>query len=301
MVQPSAMSGRGHEVSHGLESRLSSQQGRGSSLSDADRQYFEPTFGVDFGNVRIHKDSSSDTMNKELNAHAFTFGSDIYFGAGQGNSETFDGRKLLAHELTHVVQQRGDLSCKRIQLQPVVSSWTFKNRGNTSPDNLCQWCTNMPLGVLPQAGVNAMELCANISGHETGYQYRMRQKIVDHRGRECVSGGGCTVKDSFSNRPDNPRPQAVYADTGTPPLASLFSVDRPGWPDPRVLRSFPQTVTDVTIDTSFRNWIEITDPQGYGSTHASYVDWHNKLWFVRDARSSIGFRKDMSRSEIERD
>jgi hypothetical protein len=63
----------------------------------------EPRFGTDFSGVRVHTDSNAVQMNKELGAQAFAHGSDIYFGAGKspGNNE------LTAHELTHVVQQKG--------------------------------------------------------------------------------------------------------------------------------------------------------------------------------------------------
>jgi phage antirepressor YoqD-like protein len=62
-------------------------------------------FGSDFSGVRVHADSDAVQMNRELNAEAFTHGRDIYFGAGRYSPETSSGKKLLAHELTHVVQQ----------------------------------------------------------------------------------------------------------------------------------------------------------------------------------------------------
>jgi len=69
------------------------------------RAFFEPRFGVDFSGVRVHTDSNAVQMNRELNAQAFTHGRDIYFGAGKYNLGTTSGKRLLAHELTHVVQQ----------------------------------------------------------------------------------------------------------------------------------------------------------------------------------------------------
>ena len=69
----------------------------------------ERNFDVDFSNVRVHKDSNAVQMTRELNAQAFTYGRDIYFGAGRYNPRSSSGKRLLAHELTHVLQQNGNL------------------------------------------------------------------------------------------------------------------------------------------------------------------------------------------------
>ena len=65
----------------------------------------ESRFGSDFSGVRIHDNSHAATLNRELNAQAFTRGTDIFFNKGYYNPETSSGKHLLAHELTHVVQQ----------------------------------------------------------------------------------------------------------------------------------------------------------------------------------------------------
>ena len=67
----------------------------------------ESGFGADFSDVRIHKDTNAVQMSEELNAHAFTHGSDIYFNQSQYKPETTEGKALLAHELTHTIQQKG--------------------------------------------------------------------------------------------------------------------------------------------------------------------------------------------------
>ncbi|WP_414551377.1 eCIS core domain-containing protein [Anabaena sp. CCY 0017] len=95
-----------------LESRLASQKGSGSPLDEQTRSFMEPRFGNDFSSVRVHTDSSSVQMNQELGAQAFTHGSDVYFGAGKYNPGVDDGKRLLAHELTHVVQQTGAVQPK---------------------------------------------------------------------------------------------------------------------------------------------------------------------------------------------
>lgn len=95
-----------------LESRLHNSKGGGSPLPEETRSFMEPRFGADFSNVRVHTDSESVQMNQDLQAQAFTHQQDIYFGAGKFDPGSDSGKKLLAHELTHTIQQTG-----RIQQQ----------------------------------------------------------------------------------------------------------------------------------------------------------------------------------------
>jgi hypothetical protein len=67
----------------------------------------ESSFGADFGGVRIHHDARSDGLSQALSARAFTTGRDVFFRQGEYSPGTSGGRELLAHELTHVVQQNG--------------------------------------------------------------------------------------------------------------------------------------------------------------------------------------------------
>jgi Domain of unknown function (DUF4157) len=86
-------------------SQIGSMRGDGQQLNSGLRQFFEPRFGHDFSHVRIHTDARAAQTTKALNARAFTLGSDIAFAASEYKPETDAGRLLLAHELTHVVQQ----------------------------------------------------------------------------------------------------------------------------------------------------------------------------------------------------
>ncbi|NIS80207.1 MAG: DUF4157 domain-containing protein [Anaerolineales bacterium] len=78
----------------------------GKSLSTTTRDYFEPRFGTDFSDVRVHTCGDAIQMCAGLNAQAFTHGNSIYFNHGKYRPATFPGKRLLAHELTHIVQQR---------------------------------------------------------------------------------------------------------------------------------------------------------------------------------------------------
>lgn len=82
----------------------------GKLLEPALRQDMEQRFGYDFSQVRIHSDALAEQSAREANANAYTVGHDIVFGTGQFVPSSHEGRKLIAHELTHVVQQSGNFS-----------------------------------------------------------------------------------------------------------------------------------------------------------------------------------------------
>jgi hypothetical protein len=77
----------------------------GSSLDSITRDFMESRFGYDFSQVRIHNDVDDARSAHEINALAYTVGTHIVFGQGQYSTETMEGKQLLAHELTHVIQQ----------------------------------------------------------------------------------------------------------------------------------------------------------------------------------------------------
>lgn len=79
----------------------------GRPLDPSIRSYMEPRFGHDFGDVRIHTGSRAAESARSVNAFAYTVGRDVVFGDGAYRPETESGRRLIAHELTHVVQQNG--------------------------------------------------------------------------------------------------------------------------------------------------------------------------------------------------
>ena len=88
-----------------LSTRLSNNKGSGATISDSTRTFMEGQFSEDFTNVKVHTDRNAIGMSNELGAQAFTYGSDIYFNEGKYNPDTSGGKHLLAHELTHTIQQ----------------------------------------------------------------------------------------------------------------------------------------------------------------------------------------------------
>lgn len=93
-------------VINNIESGIQSLTRSGQLMSQSERTYFEPRFGRDFNQVHMHTDVKANESAKAVNAKAFTVGNDVVFGAGEYAPETMAGRQLIAHELTHVVQQR---------------------------------------------------------------------------------------------------------------------------------------------------------------------------------------------------
>lgn len=95
------------QVTPELAARIDSVRGTGAPLARETRAFFEPRLGVDLRDVRVNTGSQAASVARELNARAFTVGNDVTFGAGQYQPTTNDGKRLIAHELTHVIQQGG--------------------------------------------------------------------------------------------------------------------------------------------------------------------------------------------------
>jgi outer membrane protein OmpA-like peptidoglycan-associated protein len=90
-----------------VQQGLAAQRGAGQSLDASVRQEMEQGIGADFSGVRIHTGAQAASLNDSLHARAFTHGQDVFFNSGEFEPGSSAGRHLLAHELTHVVQQSG--------------------------------------------------------------------------------------------------------------------------------------------------------------------------------------------------
>jgi hypothetical protein len=97
----------GGEASTDLESSIQSARGSGQSLDANLQQSMGQAMGADFSGVKVHTDSQSDQLNKSIQAKAFTTGQDLFFRQGAYEPSSRGGQELIAHELTHVVQQNG--------------------------------------------------------------------------------------------------------------------------------------------------------------------------------------------------
>jgi hypothetical protein len=88
-----------------VENQINSSRGGGSTMDQGTKSFMESRFGTDFSDVKIHTGSQAIQMSRELNAQAFTVGNDVYFNEGNYSPNSDSGKHLLAHELTHTVQQ----------------------------------------------------------------------------------------------------------------------------------------------------------------------------------------------------
>jgi len=115
----------------------------GSPLEPALQQDMSQRFGHNFSRVRVHSDSAAEQSAKDVNAHAYTVGHKLVFDAGQFAPETHAGRRLLAHELTHVVQQQS------------AAAHTDAATGTTGPDAHAIWAPTDTMVVDVPAGALA--------------------------------------------------------------------------------------------------------------------------------------------------
>ena len=106
----SCFGGTSMPISSEMENQLQTMQGGGHAMPEGLRAQMEGSFGHDFSNVRLHTDSAAADMSSSINAKAFTHGNDIYFNQGQFQPNTPAGQHLIAHELTHTVQQGGKVA-----------------------------------------------------------------------------------------------------------------------------------------------------------------------------------------------
>ncbi len=112
VIQAKEDSGSTPEVTSELESSISAIRGDGQPLPTSTRAFMEARFGADFSGVRLHTGTEAAQLNHAIDAKAFTHGQDIYLGQGNSNFESNAGKQLLAHELTHTIQQGGPIESK---------------------------------------------------------------------------------------------------------------------------------------------------------------------------------------------
>ena len=110
------MKGKSNEAGsiNGLESTLQQSKGGGQSMDTATQNQMSRSIGADFSGVKVHTGSSAIQMNRQLNAKAFNNGNDVYFNQGEYNPSSGKGKHLLAHELTHTIQQKGTDTIQRV-------------------------------------------------------------------------------------------------------------------------------------------------------------------------------------------
>ncbi|WP_299222274.1 DUF4157 domain-containing protein [uncultured Aquimarina sp.] len=141
IVQKQSNGGMGSST---ISKSLAKSKGSGQKMDNTTKSFMNKGIGADFSNVKIHTDSNAIQMNQSLRAKAFTNGNDIYFNKGQYNPQSSEGKHLLAHELTHVVQQGGSgemvqRSCREESYYSASSNYCRDDTFSTSthPGKTC--------------------------------------------------------------------------------------------------------------------------------------------------------------------
>ena len=127
-IQTKQYGGQTRQIGPSLQAQIRSLRRSGQPLPESIRAFFEPRFGYDFSQVRVHTDTQAAKSARAVNARAYTVGWNIVFGTGRYSPETAGGRELLAHELAHVIQQ----GAERELLQRSVASEYPRIRSNLS-------------------------------------------------------------------------------------------------------------------------------------------------------------------------
>jgi outer membrane protein OmpA-like peptidoglycan-associated protein len=156
---PSPVPMNGHDTAVAPDSVMAALLKPGHPLDSASRHFFEAGFRRDFAEVRLHTDAGAAQSARDIRAHAYTVGSDVVFARGRYAPETRAGRLLLAHELTHVLQQRqAPATGWRVQRAPEdvpleVSGETTMTRAEERSLSL-----SSPGGITGNAGEGRMSL-----------------------------------------------------------------------------------------------------------------------------------------------
>jgi len=169
----------------------------GYPLDPGARAFFEPRFGSDFSHVRVHADSRAALTAKAVNARAYTVGSDIVFGEGQFDPATRSGQRLLAHELSRVVQQQaGQLALQRqplvlpedvISIRPTEKMPAEHISGSPGRG---QWKTRVietAHNISNRARINAVELAGQVESACEAFQLYADPKLKELEGEVTAS------------------------------------------------------------------------------------------------------------------
>jgi len=182
----------------------------GQTLDPSACRYFERRFGRDFGSVRVHTDAEAAASTRAVDAHAYTVGNHVVFGASRYAPDTTAGRHLLAHELTHVVQQGATL--RRDSLSPPVEGEMHPEEDNKDKDKQAVQRLQRRAAIvgLDEAGPNA-----DLTGKKEAEMYQLSER--DKKLAECKKAA---APDPILCDPTPPPGWASF--TATPVASSPF-------------------------------------------------------------------------------
>ncbi len=121
IIQKSSFDGGG-VANDAISSQIAASKGGGNPMGESTKNFMENRFGNDFSGVRIHTDSNAIQLSQNLDAQAFTVGNDVFFNQGKYSPDSDSGKHLLAHELTHTVQQSGTIQRENEESNTAIST-----------------------------------------------------------------------------------------------------------------------------------------------------------------------------------
>ena len=213
-VQTKAVS-KSKTPSQNTESRLKNPQG-GSKMDHQTKAQMEYGFGADFSHINIHNDGTAAQMSQDMNAQAFAYGNDIYFNQGKYDPNSSKGKHLLAHELTHTIQQKGMVQKKVQRKKQESHAGLFelsKHNKIGGPTFAPQAQYDMKLEFNPYQIVNCQEIDFIQTGLAKVRGTPAFSSAAD-RNRALTAGEG-TVGTSIDQLSGNPNPQYTRNTTGT--------------------------------------------------------------------------------------
>ncbi len=151
----------GGPVDADLQTQIDANRGQGANLDDDTRSTMEGAFGHDFSKVRVHADGESQELNDHIGARAFTTGSDIFFRQGEYTPHSPNGQELLAHELTHVVQQGGMRSSGDMVVGPAGD--TSEREADAAGAAVVSMIQNMPASAVLDPTVATVPIARDIA------------------------------------------------------------------------------------------------------------------------------------------
>ena len=152
--------GEGMAASPDLETSIAQARGGGQPLAQSIRAPIEQAMGADFSGVKVHTDTQSDRLNRSVQAKAFTTGQDVFFRQGEYNPGSRGGQELIAHELTHVLQQ-GEVPGTPVAVQQGAASASVQRTFSKATSDI-----NIDLNAEEASGGHTIERHV---GKEQGY------------------------------------------------------------------------------------------------------------------------------------
>lgn len=289
-------------ASSDFSNKLQRRKGYGQALPQGINGEMSAKIGADFSAVNIHTGPEAVQMTREIGAQAFTHGNDIYFNKGKYAPASAEGKHLLAHELTHVVQQTASEGVIQMQprttVLPDVTGWTIRTSGSRSSDNCCTACpATLGVNCCSPNMYNGIELKASIANHQRGFTYDVKRNMHVRYWRRDGTGAWENYRTDGPNHNDDNH----NSDECLRPISDgrgahyIYVADNPGFET----FSARTSRTDYVQIMNMTEFVRITKPDGSTYDDATQQNWHNKTWITQSAPGT--WAVNARSSEIGRD